>query len=176
MHSPSPAIQLYNIIILKLISSPQLTTTFLITHITHSQYLRIKYVLIMKNLQLDCKNISILVLFLEHPSRLHPGIWSDFRKFVSFPGLAVSSGRVEAEFVFWCQGEICHGSFSQSCCRAKINIKDFSALSPPVSTLQTCRGEWGVWRLLCSAGPVCATLGPFHRPTLTNTGALWTRR
>ena len=93
MHSPSPAIQLYNIIILKLISSPQLTTTFLITHITHSQYLRIKYVLIMKNLQLDCKNISILVLFLEHPSRLHPGIWSDFRKFVSFPGLAVAMWR-----------------------------------------------------------------------------------
>ena len=36
---------------------------------------------------------------------------------------------MEAEFVFRCQGLICHGSFSQSCCRAKINIKDFSVLS-----------------------------------------------
>ena len=45
------------------------------------------------------------------------------------------SGRVEAEFVFWCQGLICHGSFSQSCCRAKINIKDFSLLSSSQSAL-----------------------------------------
>lgn len=39
------------------------------------------------------------------------------------------SGCVEAEFVFRCQGLICHGSFSENCCRAKINIKDFSLLS-----------------------------------------------
>ena len=78
------------------------------------------------------------------------------------------SGRVEAEFVFWCQGLICHGSFSEKCCRAKRNIKDFSVLSSSQSASAAEQNEESDGccdllhlHLLLRPGPATG----LHRPT-----------